>query len=217
MLKRVLLADDHQVVRDGLQVLLQKQPDITVVGMASTGLEALHLARHLHPTVAIMDIAMPAMNGIEATRQIKAEIPDTRVIILSMHAMADYVRDALRAGARGYLLKECAGAEVVHAVQAVCDGRRYVSQQISEVLMEDTVFRTQQDAKVPLLDRLSPRERSVLALVVEGKPSVEIARCLDLSPKTVETYRSRLMSKLGVRNVVELVRFAIRHHVLPPE
>jgi len=217
MLKRVLLADDHRVVRDGLHVLLQKQPDITVVGVASTGLEALNLARKLHPNVAIIDIAMPEMNGIEATRQIKEEVPEVRVIILSMHAMAVYVRHALQAGARGYLLKECAGSEVVQAVQAVSEGRRYVSQQIAEVLMDDSVHPGTSDVEASLLDRLSQRERSVLALAVEGKPSVEIARLLELSPKTVETYRSRLMSKLGVHNVAELVRFAIRHHVIPPD
>ena len=205
---RVLLADDHAVVRDGLHLLLEGQPTIRVIGEASNGREVIGLAQHLQPDVIVMDIAMPELNGIEAARQIRAACPSTRIIILSMHSTSEHVFRALQAGATGYLLKESAGAEVVDAVRAVHAGRRYLSQK----LIETGIYHVfdQRGIESPL-DRLSAREREVLQLTVEGKSSVEIAALLSLSSKTVETYRSRLMHKLGLSDLPGLVKFAIQH------
>jgi len=212
---RVFLADDHAVVRDGLRLILGTQTDITVVGDAADGQAAVCQVAQLRPDVAVMDVAMPVMDGIEATRQICATCPSTQVVVLSMHATSEHVYQALRAGARGYLLKESAGKEVVAAVRAVHAGRRYLSEKIT-----DTVFDyIRQDAparKKSPLERLSDRERQILIQVVEGKSSAEIARSIHLSPKTVETYRSRLMQKLCIHDVPSLVKFAIEHGLTPP-
>jgi DNA-binding NarL/FixJ family response regulator len=212
MTVRVFLVDDHVVVRDGLKLLLQSRSGITVVGEASDGLTAVRRVRELRPDVVIMDITMPGMDGIEATRVIREERPTTQVIILSMHSATEYVSRALEAGARGYVLKESAGVEVIQAVLFVCAGRRYLSEKISEqVLDEYTLHRTTrfQDP----VELLSARERQILQLVVEGKTSVEIAEMLFISAKTVETYRSRLMRKLGIGDVPSLVKFAIRQGI----
>lgn len=213
----VFLADDHAVVRDGLRALLEAQPDISVIGDAANGREAVRLVAQLCPDVVVMDIAMPDLNGIEAARQISEVCPSTQVIILSMHSTTEHIFRALQAGARGYLLKESAGIEVVNAVRAVHAGHRYLSQKISDWLIDDYVRQRQAaEAKGPLA-RLSPREREVLQLVVEGKSSTEIAGLLSLSLKTVETYRSRLMRKLGISDLPALVRFAIQHGLTPLE
>ncbi len=213
----VFLADDHAVVRDGLRVLLEAQPDIRVIGDAANGRETVRLVVQLCPDVAIIDIAMPELNGIEAARKIGQVCPSTQVIILSMHSTTEHVFQALQAGARGYLLKESAGIEVVNAVRAVHADRRYLSQKISDGLVDDYVRQRQAaEAKSPLA-RLSPREREVLQLVVEGKSSAEIADILSLSLKTVETYRSRLMHKLGISDLPGLVKFAIQHGLTPLE
>ncbi len=207
----VLLADDHKVVCDGLGVLLDSEMDISVVYKASDGLEAIRRVQELKPDVVIMDINMPELNGIEATRRIAEIYPSTRVIILSMYATSEYIFRALEAGAKGYLLKESAGTEVVDAVRTVNAGRHYLSGKISEKMIDDYLhLREDVTARSPL-DRLSPRERDVLQLVVEGKTSVEIAEVLFLSPKTVDTYRSRLMQKLGIPDLPALVKFAIQH------
>ncbi|NPV08164.1 MAG: response regulator transcription factor [Anaerolineae bacterium] len=210
----VYLADDHAVVRDGLRSLLEAHPGIRVVGDAATGSEAVQEIARLRPNVAVVDIAMPVLNGIEAARQVAQVSPDTRVIILSVHSSSEHVFRALQAGARGYLLKESAGAEVVDAVRAVALGERYLCRRVSDAITEDYVrYREAADADSPLA-RLSDREREVLQLVVEGRSSAEIAQRLFLSPKTVDTYRSRLMHKLGVHDVPGLVKFAIRHGVI---
>jgi DNA-binding NarL/FixJ family response regulator len=211
----VVLADDHTVVRDGLRALLEMQRDVRVVGGVGTGREAVRLVSQLHPDVVIMDIAMPELNGVEATRQITELYPEVRVIVLSMHSSQEHVFRALQAGAHGYLLKEAAGAEVVEAVRAVCAGHHYLSQKISDRVVEDYV-RTRVVPESPLAT-LSTREREVLQLVVEGRTSAEIAQVLSLSPKTVDTYRSRLMSKLEIDTLPELVKFAIRHGLTPLE
>jgi DNA-binding NarL/FixJ family response regulator len=211
----VFLADDHTVVRDGLRHLLEAQPDIKVIGDAANGREAVRQVEHLCPQIVVMDIAMPELNGIEATRKIVERCPDTQVIILSMHSTSEHIRRALKAGAHGYLLKESAGNEVVSAVRAVHANHRYLSQKLSDRLIND-YGHLAQEAESPLA-RLSPRELEVLQLVVEGKSNAEIAETLCLSPKTIETYRSRLMHKLGIHDLPGLVKFAIQHGLTPLE
>jgi DNA-binding NarL/FixJ family response regulator len=214
---RVFLADDHAVVRDGLRFLLEAQPDIRVIGDAADGRQAVRRVTQLCPDVVVIDIAMPELNGIEAARQVIQACPATQVLILSMHATSEHIYRALQAGARGYLLKESAGIDVVHAVRAVHAGRRYLSPKISDRLVDDYVRQRQVAETTSPLARLSPREREILQLVVEGKSSAEIAGILSLSPKTVETYRSRLMGKLGIGDLPTLVKFAIQHGLTPLE
>jgi DNA-binding NarL/FixJ family response regulator len=209
---RVLLADDHAILRDGLRALLHSTEDIRVVAEAADGREALRLALDFDPHVAIMDIAMPELNGIEAVRLLREKRPATRVVMLSMHSSAEHVHRALAAGAAGFLLKEAAGGELVTAVRAVHAGNRYLSRAIAEFAQGRLA---PGDSLTPL-ESLSGRERQVLQLVVEGKSSAEIARIVHLSPKSVETYRSRLMKKLGVTDVPALVKFAIQHGLTPP-
>ncbi len=213
----ITLADDHTVVRDGLRFLLEAQPDLTVIGDAANGREAVRQVAQHCPDVAILDIAMPELNGIEAMRQIYEVCPDTQVIILSMYATTEHILRALQAGARGYLLKESAGAEVVEAVRAVCAGQHHLSQKISDKVLNSFARQDEVGQAQTPLARLSPREREILQLVVEGKSSAEIGNILALSPKTVETYRSRLMKKLGLSNLPELVKFAIQHGLTPLE
>jgi DNA-binding NarL/FixJ family response regulator len=210
----VFLADDHAVVRDGLRALLSAQPDMAVVGDAANGREAVRQVTRLRPAVVIVDIAMPEMNGLEAARQIRQACSDSQVIILSMHATSEHVYEALKAGALGYVLKESAGSEVVAAVRTVHAGRRFLSPQVAESVVQ-TLLRNGAAAAEGPLARLSPREREILQLVVDGKSSADIAETLFLSPKTVDTYRSRLMEKLGVSNVAGLVRFAVQHGLTP--
>ena len=207
----VFLADDHAVVRDGLRFLLEAQPDITVVGDAANGRDAVRLVEQLRPDVVIMDIAMPELNGIEAARRVAESCPSARVMILSMHSTSEHIFRALQAGVQGYLLKESAGVEVVNAVRSLHAGQRYLSQKISNQVLDDYVRQREiAQAKSPLAG-LSPREREVLQLVVEGRSSAEIASVLFISPNTVDTYRSRLMRKLGVSDLPGLVKFAIQH------
>ena len=209
----VILADDHPVVRDGLCFLLNAQPDIKVVGTADNGHEAVQLAEKLNPNVAVMDIAMPLLNGIEATQQITSTCPHTRVMVLSIHFTSVHIQRALQAGAMGYLLKESAGEEVVEAIRTVHEGRRYLSRKIAETVVEDYVRQGGGD----VLEGLSPRERQVLQLIAEGKTSAEAAQILFLSVKTVETYRSRFMQKLGLKDMTALVKFAIQHGIISLE
>ena len=208
---RVFIADDHAVVRDGLCYLLEAQSDLTVVGDAGNGREAVALVKQLKPDVVLMDISMPELNGIDATRQIIQAVPATNVIILSMQGTAEYVFRALQAGAHGYLLKDSAGKVVVEAVRAVYGGSRYFSDEITSTLVTDYLQQRQGGPEKSPVERLSGREREILQLVVEGKSSAEIGRTLSLSPKTVETYRSRLMEKLGIKDLPSLVKFAVQH------
>jgi DNA-binding NarL/FixJ family response regulator len=209
----VVIADDHAIVRDGLKLLLESQPDIVVTGEARNGRDAVMNAKKLRPDIIIMDIAMPELNGIEAADRILQECPSVRVIILSMHSTTEHIYRSLKAGARGYLLKESAGAELVAAVRAVYNGTRYLSQKISDRVVEE--YLNGQVSRVPdnPVERLTPREREILQLVSEGKSSAEIAAAMFLSPKTIETYRSRLMQKLGVSDIPSLVKLAIRYGV----
>jgi DNA-binding NarL/FixJ family response regulator len=211
---RVVLADDHAVLRDGLRFLLESQGDIVVVGDAADGREAVRQVQQLRPDVALVDIAMPEMNGIEATEEICHECPTTRVVILSMHATAEHIFQALQAGALGYLLKESAGTEVVAAIRAVQAGHRYLSQKIEETVIDDYVRQRQRAKNSSPLDLLSHREREVLQLVAEGKSSTEVAACLFLSVSSVDTYRSRLMRKLGLSDLPALVKFAIQQGLI---
>ncbi len=214
---KVLIADDHAIVREGLSRILDDEEDIEVVGEAENGRDAVSLAAAREPDVVIMDIAMPELNGAEATRQILAADPDVVIVILSMHATSEYVYRALEAGAKAFVVKEAAGAEVVDAVRAVRVGRRYFSQKVQDLMVQGYIDRRLAEGDEGPLGRLSPRERQVLQLVVEGKSSKEIASTIHLSPKTVETYRSRLMEKLGIHDVPSLVKFAIEHGLTTSE
>ena len=207
----VVLADDHAVVREGLRLLLESAGDIEVVGQAGSGREALAAADRLMPRVVVMDISMPDLSGIEATRQLRLRQPEVAVVILSMHVSTEHVFQALSAGATGYVLKESAGDELVGAVRAAATGRRFLSERINASVLEDYLVRRQDAGGESAFARLSARERQVLRAVVEGRTSAEIAAELHLSPKTVETYRSRLMAKLGVYDLPALVKLAIQH------
>ena len=207
----VMLADDHAVVRDGLRALLEGGNDLQVVGVAGNGREAVAEAQRLRPDIVIMDIAMPELDGVEATRRIVERCPETRVLILSMYLSAEHIYRALQAGAQGYVLKESAGEEVVDAIRALRAGKRYLSHRITETVIDDYL---REGTNVSPLDSLSLRERDVLQLVVEGRTNAAIAQALSLSPKTVETYRARIMKKLKVRDTVELVKFSMRHGLI---
>ena len=204
----VLLVDDHAVVRDGLRALLAQASDLQVVGVAGNGRDAIGEAQRLNPDVVVMDVSMPDLDGVEATRRIRERCPDTRVLILSMFLSSEHLFRALQAGAQGYVLKESAGDEVVEAVRAVRAGKRFLSHRIMETMIDDYL---REGVTVSPIDSLSLRERDVLHLVVGGSTNAEIARSLSLSPKTIETYRARIMKKLGVRDTVDLVKFALRH------
>lgn len=207
----VFLVDDHAVMRDGLRMLLEAQPDIEVIGEAGDGLEAVDQIVPLCPDVVVVDIAMPGLNGIEVVHRIREDCPKTQFLILSMHSTAEYIFRALQAGVQGYVLKESAGGEVVDAVYSVHAGRRYLSQEISDKVITSFVSQNPLASEESPLKRLSPREREILQLVVEGSTRTEIADRLALSPKSVDTYRHRLMEKLGVGDLPGLVKFAIQH------
>jgi DNA-binding NarL/FixJ family response regulator len=211
---KLFLADDHPIVRDGLRFLLNAQPDMEVVGEAADGREALHEIQDIRPDIVILDIAMPVLNGIAVAEQIQELYPEIRVIILSMHSTTEHIFRALRAGAEGYLVKETAGEEVLDAIRTVQAGGRYLSREISSKVIEDYILQRESVAEASPLDRLSAREREVLQLVAEGRSSAEIAEILSLSPKTVDTYRSRMMQKLHIDDLPSLVKFAIQHGVI---
>jgi len=212
---RILIADDHAVVREGLRMILEATGDMTVVGEALDGREAIEEAATLRPDVIIMDISMPEMNGIEATRIICERLPMVKIIILSMHHTSEHIFRAIQAGARAYLLKESAGASVATAIHTVLKEQFYFG---AGVEAPPNVLHTKSRTRASSpLESLSQREREVLQLVVEGKTSVEIAEILSLSPKSVETYRSRLMLKLGVSNIPSLVKFALLHGITPAD
>jgi DNA-binding NarL/FixJ family response regulator len=203
----VFVADDHAVLRDGLATLLAAQPDMEVVGTAANGREAVVEVIRLAPRVAIVDISMPELDGIEAARQILTANPNIHVMILSMHAGAQHVFHALEAGVRGYLLKESASREVIEAVRIVQAGRRYLSPRVAEIVAQGVTDRS----GVSPLSSLSQREREILKLVADGHSSAEIGTLLHLSPKTVDTYRSRMMQKLHVTDLAGVIKLAIQH------
>jgi DNA-binding NarL/FixJ family response regulator len=203
----VFVADDHAILRDGLATLLAAQPDMEVVGTAANGREAVAEVRRLVPKVAIIDISMPELDGIEAARQILTSNPDVHIMILSMHAGAQHVFHALEAGVRGYLLKESASREVIEAVRIVQSGRRYLSPRVAEIVAQGVSDRS----AVSPLSSLSQREREILKLVADGHSSARIGVMLHLSPKTVDTYRSRMMQKLHVSDLAGVIKLAIQH------
>ncbi|HXV44519.1 MAG TPA: response regulator transcription factor [Anaerolineae bacterium] len=207
----IFLVDDHTIVREGLHTLLEAEADFKVLGGAANGRDAVQQVTRLCPDVVLMDISMPGLNGIEATRQIRQTCPASQIIILSMYATAEHALRALQAGAQGYVLKESAGVEVINAVRAVHAGQRYLNQKIANKLINHLVHPGEVEEAEDLLARLSAREREIVQLVVEGKSSAEIAKILYISPNTVDTYRSRLMQKLGLNDLPSLVKFAIQH------
>ena len=206
---RILLVDDHAVVRQGFKMLLDAQPDMEIVGEASNGREAVETAEALRPDVVVMDVAMPELNGIEATRRLTASTPHTRVIALSMHKDSVYVREVLRAGARGYLLKDSGSADLVAAVRAVAQGEGYLSPAISNAVLDDY----RKHVSNPI-DLLTSREREVLQMLAEGKTNKEIAGVLNLSVYTVDAHRGRIMEKLNLHSINELTRFAVRNGLI---
>jgi DNA-binding NarL/FixJ family response regulator len=212
----VLLADDHQLFRDGLRSLLQRSPGFTVVGEAADGLEALRLCRDLQPDVVLLDISMPGLNGVEAARRIGVEAPRTRILIVSMHADRRFVAESLRAGARGYLLKDSAFPEMMQAIQAVMRGHVFLSPAITDVVAQDFASRAPSPER-SAFRLLSPREREVLQLLAEGLSTKEIAGKLSVSGKTVETHRRQIMDKLGLHSVAELTKYAVREGLTPLE
>lgn len=211
---RVLLADDHKLMRSGLRLLVEQQPEFRVVGEAGDGREAVALAMELKPDVAVLDIGMPEMNGIEAAHQITGQLPETAVVILSMHSDESYVLRALKAGARGYLLKDSAEADLVQAILAVRAGKSFFSPAVSQVLLEDYLRKLRKTGGEDSYELLSPREREILQLVAEGKSSKEVANLLNLSVYTVETHRANLMKKLNLKSMPELILYAVRKGVI---
>ncbi len=211
----IFLADDHDIVRQGVRSLLEAQGDIEIIGEADNGRDTVRRVSQLQPDIAILDIAMPELNGLDTAKQIHQACPAVQIIMLSMHATTEHIFHALKVGARGYLLKETAVGEVVDAVRAVLVGRLYLSQKISDMMIGDYINHREVAETATPLSRLSGREREVLQLVVEGKTSAEIADVLAISSRTVETHRARLMEKLGLDDLPQLVKFAIQHGLTP--
>jgi two-component system, NarL family, response regulator NreC len=211
---RILLADDHAVMRSGLRALLQQQEDFQVVGEASDGREAVAMSEALKPDVVVMDLTMPNLNGTEASRQITTKQPETAVVVLTMHSDEAYVLRALKAGARGYLLKESAEAELISAIRAVQQGKAFFSPAVSKVLVQDYVRQLQDKDIEDSYELLTPRERELLQLIAEGKSNKDVANILNLSVYTVETHRGNIMEKLGLHTVPELILYAVRKGVI---
>ncbi len=206
---RILLADDHKIVRDGLRALLKNQSGMEVIAEAGDGRSTVQMAQELLPNVVIMDIAMPDMNGIEATRRIIAEAPGTKVVALSMHSDRQFVIGMLKAGASGYLLKDCAFEELDNAIHAVIANRTYLSPKLADIIIKDYT-RLFPKTEFSVFSILTLREREVLQLLAEGKTTKEISSSLNISTKTVETYRKQLMDKLDIHSIAELTKYAIR-------
>lgn len=219
---RVLLVDDHALFRAGLRLLLEHMEGVKVVGEAADGREAVREARKTRPQVILMDISMAGLNGLEATAQVTQECPEARVIVLSMHITAQYVTQALRAGAAGYLLKDAAAAELEQAVKTVAGGAVYLTHEVSQHVISDyrrrlTPGRASEPAETSASDALTPRQREILQLVAEGRTTKEIASLLHRSEKTIEAHRSRLMNQLDIHDLAGLVRYAIRIGLVSPE
>ncbi|MFN0167931.1 MAG: response regulator [Bryobacteraceae bacterium] len=211
---RILIADDHKVLRSGLRRILEEQPDLEVVGEAADGREAVDLASALQPDIVVMDIAMPQMNGMEATRQIVTKNPRINVLILSMYSDENYIVQVLRAGARGYLLKDSAEDDLINAVRSVNSGLPFFSPKIARLLVGDSMQRLRDEAVSDTYELLTPREREVLQLIAEGKSNKEVAASLFVSPTTVETHRARIMDKLDLHSTAEIVLYAVRKRII---
>jgi two-component system, NarL family, response regulator NreC len=211
---RILLADDHTVVRDGLRALVEKQPDMAVVGEAADGRDTIRLAEEQSPDVIIMDIAMPNMNGIEATRRITTSNPRTAVLILSMHQDESYVLRSLKAGAKGYLLKESVRSDIIEAIRAVVHGRSFLTRKVSRILQEDYVREMERRGLEDSYELLTDREREILQLVAEGRTNKEVASLLNISLTTVETHRTHILQKLNLHSIPELILYAVRKGII---
>jgi two-component system response regulator NreC len=211
---RILLADDHTVVRQGLRKVLEERPDWEVVAEAGDGREAVRQAEELEPDVAILDITMPLLNGVEATRQIVRRCPSTRVLVLTMHSDEAYVNQILQAGATGYLLKDSADVDLVQAVSAVSQGKSFFSPAIARMMLDDYVRQLADKGITDRYESLSEREREIFQLIAEGKANKEIAAILSISPSTVETHRARIMEKLDLHSAAEIVLYAVRRGVI---
>jgi DNA-binding NarL/FixJ family response regulator len=211
---RILLADDHVVMRTGLRALLERQPNLEVVGESANGRETIELAASLRPDVVVMDVGMPDLNGIEATKAIVTQRRVTAVIVLSMHADESYVMRALKAGARAYLLKDSAAADLIGAIEAVSQGKSFFSPKVSRILAEDYVRVLKQKGAVDSYDLLTSREQEILQLLAEGKANKEVATDLNISLYTVETHRSHILQKLNLHNSAELVLYAVRKGII---
>jgi DNA-binding NarL/FixJ family response regulator len=212
---RILLADDHTVMRTGLKLLLERQPDFEVVGEACDGRETMALAAKLKPDIVILDIAMPQLSGLEAARQINVHSPRTGIVILSMHSDETYVTRALKAGARGYLLKDSAESDLISAIRAVVAGKAFFSPAISKMLVEDYVREMQLRGAEDSYELLTSREREILHLLAEGRSNKEVATTLNLSVYTVETHRSNILEKLNLHTTPELILYAVRKGLVP--
>jgi len=211
---RLLLGDDHMLVRHGLRKILEERPDWEIVGEANDGRAAVQQAIALKPDIAILDIGMPFLNGIDATRQIVRKVPGVRVLMLSMHCDEAYVTRALAAGAVGYLLKDSAGEDLIHAVAALAEGQSFFSPAVAQLMLNDYVRRAGQTVVADRYDSLSDREREIFQLVAEGRSNKDVAEILSISPATVETHRARILQKLDVHNTAELVLYAVRKGVV---
>jgi DNA-binding NarL/FixJ family response regulator len=211
---RVLLGDDHAMLRQGLKKILEDRHDWRVVAEAGNGRDAVRDTMTLKPDVAVLDIGMPLLNGVEATRQILRHAPSVRVLILSMHSDQAYVTQALQAGAKGYILKESAAAELIEAIAAVASGKSFFSPAVAQLVFDDYTRRLTEKGINDPYDALSEREREILQLVAEGRSSKEIAELLSISPTTVETHRAHILQKLGLHNTVEVVRYAARRGIV---
>ena len=211
---RILLADDHTVMRSGLRALLERQGNIEIVAEAENGREAVSLCGALAPEIAIVDVGMPVLNGIEATKALLKESPSTGVVMLSMHSDESYVMRSLQAGARGYLLKDSAASDLLSAIEAVSQGKSFFSPAIRRLLAEDYVRVLQQKGEVDSYELLTMREREILQLLAEGKTNKEVAGALHISPYTVETHRSNILEKLGLHSGAELILYAVRKGII---
>jgi two-component system, NarL family, response regulator NreC len=211
---RILLADDHQLMRSGVRLMLEREADLAVVGEASDGREAVSMAKTLKPEVVVMDIGMPNLNGIEAAHQMTQDNPQLAIVMVSMHSDESYVLRALKAGARGYLLKDSAEADLIKAVHAVGSGKSFFSPVVSKMLLDDYVRKLKRSGTEDAYDLLTPREREILQLIAEGKSNKDIANLLDLSVYTVESHRSNLMEKLNLRGLPELILYAVRKGII---
>ena len=211
---RVLLADDHQLMRSGVRLMLERETDLAVVGEACDGREAVALVKSLKPEVVVMDIGMPNLNGIEAARQMMEENPQLAIVMVSMHSDESYVLRALKAGARGYLLKDSAEADLIKAVHAVAGGKSFFSPAVSKLLLDDYLRKLKRSGTEDAYDLLTPREREVLQLIAEGKSNKDIANLLNLSVYTVESHRANLMEKLNLKGLPELILYAVRKGII---
>jgi len=211
---RILLADDHTVMRSGLRALLDRQPNLEVVGESENGRHTVEVSASLKPDVVIMDIGMPILNGIEATKQIVNQHPAIAVVILSMYSDETYVMRALTAGARAYLLKDSAAGDLIGAIEAVSHGKSFFSPKVSRILAEDYIRVLKQKGAVDTYDLLTSREREILQLLAEGKTNKEVSTALNISPYTAETHRGHILQKLNLHNSAELVLYAVRKGII---